>query len=133
MSHQIFDVTEIANDDQKLEQKVMELTAMSAFIGPTQPPHDQETVFPNGTFAIFIAQQSSSDVIRITTWEKKTAPVYTYQREPGNSYILIVDKDYRFRVEGIPVVRYFSLRKDIKEVVEADRAIRAYKEIYNHI
>lgn len=25
MSHQIFDVTEIANDDQKLEQKVMEL------------------------------------------------------------------------------------------------------------
>ena len=106
-------------------------TAINAFIGPIRPPHCG-TIFLKGPFVIFITQQSNSNLIRITTWGQERAFTHTYARKPGDSYILTVNEDYECRLEGVPTIRYFSPRKDVAEAVDADRAIEAYKDIYQN-
>ena len=58
------------------------------------------------------------------------ASAHIYHRKPGDSYLLIIYAGYESSMGGIPAVRYFSLRNNIEEVVEADKAIREYKDIY---
>lgn len=115
---------------------------MGVFIDPRRPLGSGHVIRNpgDGPLVVFIAQQSSSDVIRIVTsafpsdwWAKKPPTTYTYQRKPGDSYILILNDGHACEIEGVPTVRYFSPRRHVDEAVEADRAIQAYKEIYKNI
>lgn len=105
---------------------------MDASIGPLEPP-DPGGKLPLGTCVIFMAQQSSSDVIRVTTWQEMPGTIFDYQRKPGDSFILIINDGYGCRLGGVPSARYFSLRQRTEQAVEANRDFQEYKDIFKDI
>lgn len=82
-------------------------------------------------FIIFIPQQTSSGIIQISSTGLTPALIHNIHLDFGNSYILIVHKDWGCLISGVPAVRCFSPVKTGGEVQEAHGG--AYEDTYTNI